>query len=304
MRHKKFVSAVAYIHNSQDYIENFLKTIYNVFNNNFDNFEIICVNDSSDDNSGQIIRNFAGSVSGCVISMINTGFYQGLETSMLAGLDLAIGDFVFEFDNITADYNTELIMKCYERSVNGFDIVSCENDTKRMSSRIFYSLYNRHSGTQHVLKSEIFRVISRRGINRVYSMSPNPVYRKALYQNCGLKTDYIKYEGKSSESIQMLKNPQDTALTGLILFTDVAYKAAVILTVIMMLSTLGSIGYVITVYILGNPVEGYTTMMILLSGAFFGIFAVLAVIIKYLSVILHLIFKRQKYIIESVEKLT
>ena len=306
MKHKKFVSAVAYVHDAENDIEKFLQTLYSVLESNFETFEIICVNDSSADDSKNAIRKFADTISNCMVSMVNTGFYQGVEQAMLAGLDLAIGDFVFEFDDIVLDYEPNLIMKCYDKCIQGLDIVSCGNGGKRISSKIFYSIYNRHSGSQYDLKSESFRIISRRAINRVYSMSPNPIYRKALYRNCGLKTDYVRYKGQSvvPSRKHVLKNPQDTALTSLILFTNVAYKAAIALTIFMMIATLGSLGYIIAIYITGNPVEGYTTMMALLSGALFGIFAILAVMIKYLSVLLRLVFQRQKYVLESIEKLT
>ena len=44
--------------------------------------------------------------------------------------------------------------------------------------------------------------------------------------------------------------------------------------------------------------------MLFLSVVFFSVFAILAVIIKYLSILVDLTFKKQKYMIESIEKLT
>ena len=304
IKHKNFISAVVYVYNAENEIESFLKMLYGVLNANFEKFEIICANDASSDNSKNIIKSLAGSFNNCILSIINMGYYHGVESAMLAGVDLAIGDFVFEFDSTVRDYAPELIMQVYERSLQGFDIVSCGNERTRASSKIFYSVYNRHSGTQYKLKSETFRIISRRAINRVHSMSVNLPYRKALYSNCGLKADYINYKPVSTNAkqMQMLKNPHDTALTSLILFTNVAYKITLIFTFIMMIATLGAIIYVISVYLLGNPVEGYTTMMLFMAGAFFALFAVLSVIIKYLSVILGLIFNKQRYVVESIEK--
>jgi len=304
-KQKQFISAIVYVQNDESYIKKFLEMVYTVLSQNFEKFEIICVNDYSDDATKQVIRDVSSTMTDCMISIVNTGFYQGIEAAMLAGLDLAIGDFVLEFDEAVIDYDTEMIMQCYNRCVEGFDVVSCGSGNRRGSSRLFYSLYNRHSGTQHELKSETFRIISRRGINRVYAMSPNPMYRKALYQNCGLKTDYLEYEGiGASNRKHVLKQPHETALTSLILFTNIAYKATVALAFAMMLATLASIIYTVTVYIAGNPVEGFTTMMVLLSGAFFALFTILAVVIKYLTVILKLVFQKQRYTLESIEKLT
>ena len=43
--------------------------------------------------------------------------------------------------------------------------------------------------------------------------------------------------------------------------------------------------------------------MLLLSGGFFGVFLVLTIVVKYLSLLVGLVFRRQKYLVESVEKL-
>ena len=52
------------------------------------------------------------------------------------------------------------------------------------------------------------------------------------------------------------------------------------------------------------PIAGFPTMMILVSGAFYALFAILVVVIKYLSVILGLVFNRQRYVIEGIEIVT
>lgn len=52
-----------------------------------------------------------------------------------------------------------------------------------------------------------------------------------------------------------------------------------------------------------KPVEGWAPIMGLSSLGFCGLFVILTVIIKYLNLILNLIFKKQRYLIESVEKL-
>ena len=304
MKHNKFVSAVIYIHDNGDGITDFLQMLYKELNNNFASFEIICVNDCSSDNSVQAIRDFSQTVSNCVISLVNTGYYQGIEQVMFAGLDLAIGDFVFEFDEITVDYEPNMIMQCYNKCIQGFDIVSCGSGGGRSSSKVFYRIFNRYSETQYNLYSETFRIISRRAVNRVSSMSFNPIYRKALYNSCGFKTIYIQYDKKSaSQGRRVLKNQYDTALTGLVLFTDVAYRAAAALTIFMMAAAVGTFSYITVVYIKGDPAEGYTTIMAFLSVAFFGISAILAIIVKYLSVLVRLVYRRQKYVFESIEKL-
>lgn len=46
--------------------------------------------------------------------------------------------------------------------------------------------------------TESFRILSRRVINRVSSMNKSVPYRKAVYAQCGLKTDNITYSVKNA----------------------------------------------------------------------------------------------------------
>jgi dolichol-phosphate mannosyltransferase len=49
-------------------------------------------------------------------------------------------------------------------------------------------------------------------------------------------------------------------------------------------------------------VEGWISTMGFLALGFFGVFALLTIILKYLSVVLNLIFKQQRYLIADIEK--
>ena len=51
-----FVSAVVYVHNAEERIGSFLEMLIRVLENNFENSEIICVNDCSDDKSVDAIK--------------------------------------------------------------------------------------------------------------------------------------------------------------------------------------------------------------------------------------------------------
>lgn len=308
-KEKNFISAVVYVHNNERELEAFLSMIAKELEKNFNKYEIICVNDCSTDGSVEVIKKMTTLKSG-VLSVVNMSYYQGLELSMNAGVDLAIGDFVFEFDSCCMDFSPSLIMKVYHQSLKGYDIVGASpSDGIRMISRLFYSLFNKTTRLMYPLKTERFRLISRRGINRVHAMSKTIPYRKAIYANCGLKLDHIMYERKNKEEIKKSKVKQsddkETAVNSIVLFTDLAYKVSIILAVIMMVVTIGIGIYTMHVF-LGEvkPVAGWTTTMMVLSGAFFAVFAIFAIIIKYLSIIIKLIFSKQKYLIESVDKIT
>ena len=51
-----------------------------------------------------------------------------------------------------------------------------------------------------------------------------------------------------------------------------------------------------------KPVEGWLSTMGFLALGFFGVFALLTIILKYLSVLLNLIFRHQRYLVSDIEK--
>jgi len=306
-KEKNFISAVIYVNNNQEHIKEFLSNIYKTLDENFNKFEIIIVNDASTDETVKRVKEFSETVTSSVISIVNMSFYQGLELAMNAGVNLAIGDFVYEFDNVYKDYDNKIIIDLYYKSLEGFDIVSATpKNYNSKSSKLFYKLFNSCANTMYELNTESFRILSRRGINRVHSMSKTIPYRKAIYSNCGLKIYNIVYDNKNYNfkiNKKIKNNRREIASNSLILFTDLGYKISIGMTLLMMLIAIVTSVYVIVTF-LGNkrPIEGWTTIMLFLSGGFFGVFAIMAVIIKYLSLIVNLVFKKQQYIVESIEK--
>ncbi len=178
-KEKNFVSAVVYVHNDEEKIGGFLEKLLRVLGSNFEHSEIICVNDCSQDGSFEKIRKVSESALEVSVSVVHMSCYHGLEAAMNAGVDMAIGDFVFEFDRADFDFNDSVIMDVYRRSLEGFDIVSALPDQKeRLSSRVFYFVFNRFAQLPCQMRTERFRILSRRVINRISSMNKTVPYRK------------------------------------------------------------------------------------------------------------------------------
>ena len=308
-KEKNFASAVIYVHNAEERVETFLKTIITVMESNFEHAEIICVNDSSEDNSLTIIKNTSAVASTASISVINMSYFHGLELSMNAGMDMSIGDFVFEFDNTYLDFDPRIIMEVYNRALKGYDIVSASaNRKEKFTSKLFYKVFGRYTDFSYRMSTESFRVLSRRVINRIDSMNKTIPYRKAIYANCGLKTENIKYDVVKQITISTDKKEKtfrtNLAVDSLILFTEMGYSFSKFMTALMMLMSVFMVVYSIVIYAMANPVAGWTTTILFLSVAFFGLFGILTIVIKYLQLLVDLVFKRKKYNYESIEKLT
>lgn len=308
-KEKNFVSAVIYVHNAKNRIAKFLHMIVNIMEEHFEHSEIICVNDSSNDDSLSEIKNVSKNATSTSISVVNMSYFHGLELAMNAGVDMAIGDFVFEFDNTNLDFDADIIMQIYRHSLEGYDIVSASPDKKeKFTSRLFYRLFDRFADISSEMGTESFRILSRRVINRISSMNKNILYRKALYANCGLRTDNIKYNIQKTEMFSGDKKEKKyrsgLAVDSLILFTDVGYRFSMTMTILMMIMSLLTIVYTVITYYMANPVAGWTTTILFLSVCFFGLFGILTIIIKYLQLLVDMVFKRKFYSFESIEKLT
>lgn len=308
-KEKNFVSAIIYVHNAENRVENFLKTIIRVMEENFEYSEIICVNDSSDDNSLTVIKKMSEIATTISVSIVNMSYFHGLELSMNAGINMSIGDFVFEFDNTYLDFDPALIMEIYNRSLKGYDIVSASADKKeKFTSRLFYKVFDRYTDLSYKMSTESFRVLSRRVLNRIESMNKTIPYRKVVYASCGLKTDNIKYKVVNQVSLSTDKKEKNfrssLAIDSLILFTKIGYSFSKMMTALMIFMSVLMMVYSIVVYATSNPVAGWTTTMLFLSVAFFGLFGILTIVIKYLQLLVNLVFKRKQYSFESIEKLT
>jgi dolichol-phosphate mannosyltransferase len=232
-----------------------------------------------------------------------------MEAAMNAGRDLAVGDFLLEFDQCTFDFEEDLIMAVYRRALQGYDVVAAAPlRGVALSSRLFYFVYNLGSRRKTRMRQERFRIVSRRAVNRVNQLNSYIPYRKALYMNCGLKIDTLTYENapelRRTHSRQEMGSRSNIAMDTIIIFTDILEKLSMILSIIFFLVLVVMAGDVVySMFSETKPVEGWLSLMGLMSLGFFMLFVMLTLISKYLSVLLNMMFKRQRYVVEGIQKL-
>jgi hypothetical protein len=93
------------------------------------------------------------------------------------------------------------------------------------------------------------------------------------------------------------------AINSLIIYTNLAFKISVYITLLLFAFTLLAGIYSLVIYLSKEkPIEGWTTLMLVISGSFSGLFFILAIIIKYLSLIVELVYSKKTYLVESVDK--
>jgi len=307
---KKFISLVVYLHNDEKRIRKFLERTHDTIAKSFEQYEMIFVNDSCMDSTVEIIKEYVKEKKvESLVSVIHMGFFQGIEASMNAGRDIAIGDFVYEFDDVITDYDTSLIFEAYTKLISGYDIVSaCSDAKRRVTSKIFYSLFNKYSKGVGKIGSETFRIVSRRAINRIKSMGNYIPYRKAVYANCGLATTSLIYKCNGDERKKSKNHKfgerKSLALDSFIYFTNIMERVSAFVSGVFLILSIVMLTYTAIDYFTERGIaEGWASTVGFMALGFFGVFALLTIILKYLSVMLNLIFKQQKYLVSDIEKI-
>ncbi|WP_078543590.1 glycosyltransferase [Litchfieldia alkalitelluris] len=305
-KEKNFISAVIYVKNNESTVNDFLRKIDEVFHKNFTTYEFVIINDASEDNSVSKIKSISETINGNV-TVINLPYKHGIETAMLAGVEFAIGDFVYEFDSTIIDYNLELIMELYNTTLDGNDIVAASpSNSINFSSKIFYKYLNNISRLNMSLTTETFRIVSRRALNRVLRSKEKLRYRKALYHYSGFNSKTIFYEGINTgnrRSNLSVGEKFNLASDVLVSFSDIGTKLPLRISIIFATISLVTIIYTIYSYFTVENIQpGWTTTMMFISVSFTGLFFVLAVISKYINVLLYELQDKPRYIYKSVDR--
>ena len=283
LKDNNFISAVVYLHNDGARAVEFCRTVAAELDANFKQYELVVVDDACTDDTVKQLRAWGGEQD-APLTILHMSIYHGLEDAMNAGLDAAIGDYVYEFDSTELCYAPTLIMQAYRAALDG----------------LFYKVFNAHSQSAYRLRTDAFRLVTRRAINRVHASSTHLPYRKAAYAASGLRMVDLEFDGQLTVK---QKGRFNLALDSLTLYTNFGFKASVTVTLCMMALALAELIYTLVIFATGHPVEGWTTTMFVITVGFAGLFAVLTIVVKYLSLLLNLTFRQQKYLVESIEKL-
>ncbi len=304
MKESVYVSAVVYLNRMKGFTE-YIEKLDNALNMYFTNAEIIIVNNGEGE-FDSILQSKTEHLSSEII-VVNMPWKQDVEKAMFAGIDAAVGDFIFEIETPVFHYNDNIFHDMYKKAVaGGFDIYSANSAKGGIFSRLFYNIIRKISYLNIDLQTEEIRLVSRRVLNRVRDSSQKVKYRKMLYALSGLKYGTMNFEPlfkvKRHDPRGFLGR-LDMGINILILFSYIGTQISALFSFIFIIIFILFTAYTLYYYfVFGNVAEGWTTLVILLSFGFSGIFFILGILGKYLSLLL--IEKQQKpYIVNNVRKI-
>ncbi|OPH53104.1 hypothetical protein BC351_32000 [Paenibacillus ferrarius] len=305
MKEQVFVSAVVYVRDEENSVIAGLEQLNDSLAATFVNYEIILINDASSDSTLSNARQVKDIIKGN-LTIINLSRRHGIEKAMNAGLVKSIGDFIIEIENIKFEFSLEIIHVLFKTAILGNDIVAASPNTGlTWTSKLFYRLINHFSYLKLDLRTESIRIVSRRALNAMLNLKEKVRYRKALYAYTGFKKQLILYDPifkVSSQKKKINRENISTAFDVIVSFSNIGLRVSHYLSIVFLLFSLFMAGYTFYNYFFNkNIVEGWTTLMILISFGFTGLFFIVGMLGEYISRLLIEIQNRPFYTTSSVE---
>ena len=159
-------------------------------------YEIVYVNDGSEDASRDVLAGFAREEEGVVLVDLARNF--GLEVAMSAGLDHTTGDHVALLHADLQD-PPELIPEMLAKAEAGADVVYArrigrdEGPLKRMMATAFYALMRRMAQVPYQGQAGDFRLMTRRVVDTIRQMPERRRFLRGMVAWVGLEQVPIEY---------------------------------------------------------------------------------------------------------------
>ena len=300
------LSVVLPAYNEEQNIQNTAKALSELMEKNGIEYELVFISDGSVDNTyGEILK--AAADNPCIKgAQFSRNF--GKEAGIFAGLELTTGDAVIVMD-CDLQHPPEAIPKMWEKWKNGAEVVEgIKSDRGReslgykLSAGLFYKIMSGLIKIDMNASSD-FKLLDRKVVNVLLELPERNTFFRALTFWAGFRRECVEYEvqerkyGKSKWSFWSLAK---YAITNATSFSTMPLQ---IVTVFGLISILGSIILFIQTlarYFMGNSVEGFTTviLLILIIGGF--IMLSLGIIGHYIARVYEEVKGRPKYIISEV----
>lgn len=304
------LSVVLPVYNEENNIEEVYKAIKGVLAPKGIAFELVFVDDGSQDKSFEMVRTLATEVRDAQIVGISFSRNFGKEAAIFTGLSHATGEVCAVMD-CDLQHPPETLIEMYDMWEHGYEIIEGvkryrgkESLLYKIFAKLFYKLISRSTGIE-MYRSSDFKMLDRKVVNEYVKLTERNIFFRALSSWLGYKSAVVEFDVKertSGTTKWSIKSLVKYAIGSITSFT----------TVPMQLITLSGIVFFIFAIVLGiqsvlkwatgHALEGFTTviLLLLLSGSL--IMISLGIIGYYLARIYEEIKGRPRSIVEEIVK--
>lgn len=301
------LSIVVPVYNEEESIEIFIKEVEEKTKSLPLEKIFYFVNDGSTDKTLKIIKKLAEKRDDIQYISFSRNF--GKEAALLAGLEVAVGDFVTIMDVDLQD-PPEILPEMFEKLQEGYDVVGTrrtsrtgEPPIRSFFAKLFYKIINKISKTQIVDGARDYRLMTRQVVDSILNLQESNRFSKGLFSWVGYEVTYLEYEnrersrGQTSWSFWSLLR---YSVDGFVNFSELPLNIATFVGILcFFISIILSFFYTVKTLVWGDSVQGFPTLVILVL--MLGGLQLLAsgIIGKYLAKTFIEVKKRPNYIIKE-----
>lgn len=270
--HPPLLSVVVPAYNEEEVLPTFHERLSKVLDSMEVDAEIVYVNDGSMDHTMAVLQ--AAREKDPRIAILDLSRNFGKEIAMTAGLDHAHGDVVVVIDADLQD-PPELIPVFLKHWQEGYDVVYAqrvaregETIVKKATARAFYRLMQKVGRVKVPENTGDYRLLSRRALDALKQLREQHRFMKGLFAWIGYPQKAVFYRrdprfaGETKWNYWRLWN---FAIEGITSFTTTPLKLATYLGLVTATGAfLYGLYFFVRTLLLGNPVPGYPSLLIVI----------------------------------------
>lgn len=303
------ISLVTPLYNEEKLIPQLIESLLSSLKNISEKFEIICIDDGSSDNTLELLLHERKKDERIRIVELSRNF--GHQAAYTAGLEVSKGDYIIMIDGDLQD-PPSLLNEMHQKLVSeNLDIVygkrirRNENFSKKLSIKLFHTIFNKLSNINAPQNVGNFSIMNRKALNAFLLMKEKNRYLPGLRYFIGFKHSYVEYNRPDRELgeakmgfVKLFKLAFDAIFS----FSKIPLKFSLIIGLIGVLFSFLGAGVVVYKKFIGVAITGWTSMM--LSLFFLGSVQLffLGIIGEYIYRIYTEVQNRPIYIIKQIHE--
>jgi glycosyltransferase involved in cell wall biosynthesis len=286
-----FLSVVFVVRNQSENIENMLSEAVSVIASVVSDYELIIVDNASDDNSIAVMKQLTGESGLANVQVYALTKEVDADAASWVGLENALGDFVAVIDPLTDDIT--FLPEMLNQAVSGADVVFANNEQKPVQSlayrwafTVFYGLYNWLNGVHLAKEAPYYRILSKSVINFILQHPQPTITYRHLPATGGFARSYLSYSYSAPPKFQRPKRLGDSIDRGIRLLVSTTRMPMRIVTALSLFGAIINLVYCVYVVSIGffkaDIAPGWISLSLQQSGMFFLISLVLLVLGEYI----------------------
>ncbi|WP_210438551.1 glycosyltransferase [Nocardioides xinjiangensis] len=288
-RHPLFLSVVCVMRNASEDLENVLTRLGDELGALVNDYEIVVVDNASDDDSVSRLQDLVGEGGLPNIQVYALTNQVSRDAATWMGIESALGDYVAAIDPLRDD--VAVLRHMLQRAVSGDDVVFAtdENPDKdprgyRVARGVFERLYRSFTGVRLSQEAPTLRLVSRAVINYVMHHPQPAISYRLLPATGGFIRSYVTYSSRPvAADHRSVLDGFDRGMQILVSTSRAPLRAVTMLSLFGAAANMVYAAYVLVVAIVKDNVEpGWVSVSLQQSGMFFLMSLVLLVLGEYI----------------------